>query len=47
MRLSGDSIENLAAIGLKVLALGSLERHGAMTDGKHYAGTGSPGPPGL
>lgn len=47
MRLSGESIENLAAMGLKVFALVSLERLGTMTDGKHYGGTGSPGPPGL
>lgn len=32
MLLSGDSIENLAVIGLKVFALVSLERRGAMTD---------------
>lgn len=32
MLLSGDSIENLAVIGLKVFALGSLERCGTMTD---------------
>jgi len=32
MLLSGDSIENLAVIGLKVFALVSLERCGTMTD---------------
>lgn len=32
MLLSGDSIENLAVIGLKVFALVSLERRSAMTD---------------
>ena len=47
MLLSGDSIENLAVIGLKVFALVSLERCGAVTDGQHYGGTGLPGLPGL
>lgn len=47
MLLSGDSIENLAVIGLKVFALVSLERCGAVTDGQHYGGTGLPVLPGL
>lgn len=32
MRLSGDSVENLAAIGLKVFALVSLEGRGTMME---------------